>query len=333
MKFENTFVDDSFEKQALIVAYPHDSSEWGGFLKAAQSEFLFFVQKFIENTQEKLICFVPPSATQELKDFFNQFDNIRYELLELTYSDIWLRDLSPKFFLKKEKMQALCFDFNSYGNKFQLNKDSIFYHEILKRFPMPSHWTKFILEGGAFEFGKNFEVFSTCEAVLNKNRNPNLEKEELEKFFQELGIKDGHFFERGLLGDHTDGHVDNLLRVHGKTLLAASAPQGHPQYFVCEELKEKLPSNYEVHFIELPDERDSSGEVLPLSYLNYVFFNGVVFLPVFNEAVFDEKAIAVFQKVFAGAVILPCPSRNITEGGGGSLHCMSVEIPNFIGDN
>jgi agmatine deiminase len=277
---------------------------------------------------------------------FNDPDDLKRVELELgatTYpvcchhfehNDIWIRDYGPLFMNGSEQAKVVKFGFNAWGGKFPpFDLDVTIPSQIADHLKLKVNESSLIVEGGAFEFNGNGLALSTLPCLIGENRNPGLDLSEIEQQICSLLNLDHLFlFSKGLVGDHTDGHVDNVARfIDPQTLLVASALQNDPQSEVCEvlyeeslRLKEKV-SDLKIIQVPLPAAKIHQGEILSRSYLNFIFVNGAMIVPTFNEQ--NEKAILnSFQNYFPDRQVIGVDCRELIYEGGG-LHCMTCHQP------
>ncbi len=225
------------------------------------------------------------------------------------------------------------FEFNAWGGKFppwdldnNIPKEIAFYlgYEI-ESYPL-------IMEGGALEFSGDGLILTTEECLLNKNRNPNLSKTDIENILKSVfNAEEIIWLKRGLEGDHTDGHIDNVARFIGpkKVLICKSNDEKDGNYEHLQESIEYLKkwkhpkTGDKLEIIELPMPDRSS-------YANFIFVNGGVIVPTFN-CPSDKTALEIFKKVFPDRKITGIDCSLLIEEGGG-LHCMTKQEP-FIWEN
>jgi len=258
------------------------------------------------------------------------------------YADVWFRDYGPTFVVNRDagKVAIVQWRFNAWGGKYPtLLKDGNIPYFISERMGIPLYMPGIILEGGAIEVNGRGTVLSTEQCLLNPNRNAGLSKEATEQYLADfLGAKNVIWLKRGLEGDDTDGHIDNLARfVDERTVVCA---------FEAEESDE----NYAVlrdNYVDLSEARDQDGNALrivmlrmppPLrdtvrgektrlaaSYTNFYIGNEVVLVPAFNHPN-DEKAQQVLRELFPGRTIIGIDCTDIIYGAG-TLHCISQQQP------
>jgi agmatine deiminase len=175
-----------------------------------------------------------------------------------------------------------------------------------------------VLEGGAIDGDGTGVVVTTEQCLLNPNRNPTLDKAQIEaRLRDDLGLTKVVWLGDGLLNDHTDGHVDNLARFVGEGKLA------------LPEAAENDP-NWQVYQHALRDARAAGRvlrdeEVVPASYMNFYIGNAAVVVPLYG-AENDAAAVRAVQALFPDREAVGLRADHILTGGG-SFHCISQQIP------
>jgi agmatine deiminase len=174
---------------------------------------------------------------------------------------------------------------------------------------------------------------TTEQCLLNPNRNPHLSKAEIEvRLMSELGFDRVLWLGDGLLGDHTDGHVDNLARFVAPGELAIPRPSGpdDPNAAVYADARARaLAFGLTVHELPSPGRLDDAGIVEPASYMNFAVCNGVVVVPTYGSYR-DDEAVAAIGALFPGRTAMGLRAEAVLTGGG-SFHCASQHAPKAPG--
>jgi agmatine deiminase len=165
--------------------------------------------------------------------------------------------------------------------------------------------------------------------LLNPNRNPGLARETIEERLRaSLGIDRLLWLGDGLLNDHTDGHVDNLARFVAEGVLALPTPEGSedPNAEVYEDARRRAEAfGLELRLVPSPGRVERDGEIIPASYMNFYIGNAAVVVPVYGAAN-DEAAVAAIGALFPGREAVGIRAEHILTGGG-SVHCISQQVP------
>jgi agmatine deiminase len=167
-----------------------------------------------------------------------------------------------------------------------------------------------VLEGGAIDSNGAGVILATEECLLSEQqqRNPGFGREDYEKLFQDwLGAGQVIWLARGLLGDDTHGHIDDIARFAGPDtiLLVKPTDRQDPNYAIYEEnyelLRKQLPTigrSWRIVELPLPEPRFFQGQRLPASYANFYVANRVVLVPTFNDPA-DRAALNVLGELFS----------------------------------
>ncbi|MEK4139723.1 MULTISPECIES: agmatine deiminase family protein [Paenibacillus] len=261
-------------------------------------------------------------------------------LLPIAHSDAWLRDNGPTFIVNKEgQMAGVNWKFNAWGGKYSpwdLDDEvapQILEHAQITRFDAP-----LVMEGGSIHTDGEGTLLTTEECLLNLNRNPELKREEIEEYVRNYtGTEAIIWLRRGLSGDETDGHVDNIacFAAPGKVIIQVCEDPQDENYEITQENLRILENatdakgrKLEIIKIQQPPRVDHDGSRLTLSYLNFYFVNGGIILPVFGGTATETDTLA--EKVLADLF----PDRKIrTVNGmaviteGGNVHCTTQQMP------
>ncbi len=192
-----------------------------------------------------------------------------------------------------------------------------------------------ILEGGAIDTDGTGLVVTTEQCLLNPNRNPQLSKADIEARLRDhLGFDRILWLGDGLLGDHTDGHVDNLARFVAPGVLAIPVASGDddPNAAVYADARARaLAFGLEVRDVPSPGRMDEAGIVEPASYMNFAVCNKVVVVPTYGSYR-DDEAVAAIGRLFPDRAAVGIRAEAVLTGGG-SFHCASQHAPlRGIGD-
>jgi agmatine deiminase len=161
-------------------------------------------------------------------------------------------------------------------------------------------------------------------------RNPGVSREQLEKAFRAyLGATEVIWLNRGIAGDDTHGHIDDLARFTSSdtVVIAAEPDRSDPNH---EPLKENLArlrarGNLRIATLPMPEPVYFNRQLLPASYANFYIANGLVLVPVFNDP-HDRVALNTLARLFPRREVIGIPCRDLVLGLG-TLHCMTQQQP------
>lgn len=244
------------------------------------------------------------------------------------FGDIWLRDTGPLFMTSSVGQAAAGFRFNGWGGKYSLPGDegvAAFVAELAGVSLARHGW---VLEGGAVDVDGSGLAVTTEQCLLNPNRNPRMDQAEIESHLRrDLGIDDVLWLGEGLLGDHTDGHVDNLARfVAPRTLAVPHPAPDDPNRAIMVDAHDRARDfGLDVVLIPSAGRYERDGEIVPASHMNFYVGNGVVVVPTYGVAS-DEAAVAAVGACFPGREAVGLRADHILTGGG-SFHCITQQQP------
>ena len=153
----------------------------------------------------------------------------RVTFYRIPTNEPWCRDHGPIFLTRDAdpKLAVVDWDYNAWGNKYPpFDLDEVVPTRVAEILKAPVFYPRMILEGGSIDVNGAGALFTTESCLLNKNRNPNLSREEIEKRLRDfLGISEILWLGEGTEGDDTDGHIDNLARFVSKRTVVAVVDQ------------------------------------------------------------------------------------------------------------
>ncbi|MGV6819121.1 MAG: agmatine deiminase family protein [Parvularcula sp.] len=313
--------------RALWVGWPRLPEEWDGQIDAAREEIAAFVRRASPHTPIR-IAVGDEAAAVAAKDHGLP----RYaEIIRIPTGDIWLRDTGPVFTLGADgDPMAHLFAFNGWGNKFLMEGDEATAAAIARHEDLVSHHHDIVLEGGAIETDGSGTFLTTRSCLLNANRNDAPETAQVEGWLGRLlGARQTLWLKEGLLGDHTDGHIDNIARfvAPGHIVCQHAGGSDDPHKDRLTNIEAELrATGLKVSTLPSPGRVENHhGKVLPASHLNYVITNGLILVPSFDADRADE-ASTVLQSLFPSHTAAALPARAILSGGG-TFHCMTTHVP------
>ena len=247
------------------------------------------------------------------------------------FGDIWMRDIAPVFLTDaRGEVASVRFVFNGWGGKYVYPGDEQIGARVQALRSLPSFGSELVCEGGALEVDGAGVCLTTREVALNPNRNPGRSEREVERaLIDALGVERVIWVDRGLLNDHTDGHIDNTARfiAQGRVLCMRASDAGDPNAGVLAEIERALQATgLEVETITSPGlVTGRDGRPLPASYLNFYIANASVVVPTFGSR-HDETALARYEQLFPGRAVRGVPAKVLLEEGG-TVHCITQQEP------
>ena len=339
---ENLRMPAEWEKQkSTWIAWPHNKKDWPNkfdFIPEIFAEIISHISKgqkvniLIENNVLK------KRAILILKNFKVNFSNIKFSLCKTDRA--WLRDSFPIFVKNKNKKILLNWKFNSWAKYKNFKKDNSIINKVKKVLKLQSispvfNRRKVVLEGGAIDVNGNGTLITTEECLLSKiqQRNSGFKKHDYEKiFFNYFGIRKIIWLKRGIVGDDTHGHIDDLARfVSENTIfLAYERNKKDVNYKILRNnfrILKKLDDFKKLKIIKIPmlKAKYIEGTRVPASYLNFYIANKVILVPTFNDKK-DKLVLKMFRKHFKSRKVVPIDC-SILIWGFGAIHCMTQQEP------
>jgi agmatine deiminase len=247
----------------------------------------------------------------------------------MPFFDIWLRDTGPLVLARDGARIALDYRGNGWGGKYPSPLDDALGALLAASIPVSHESRHMILEGGAIDVDGAGLLVTTEQCLLNPNRNPYMSRDDIEAELKlALGIERILWLGEGLIGDHTDGHVDNLARFVAPGVLALPEPDGpdDPNADIYADAWARA-EEFGIELVPLPSpgQVEIDGEVAAASYMNFYIGNAAVVVPV-HGAANDQAAINALKPLFPGRLVVGLPTDHILTGGG-SFHCISQQVP------
>ena len=302
-----------------------------------EKETVVFAQKLSQF--EKVIIIADPSNYEKAFKQCKQFSTV----WSIPTDFSWIRDNGPIFIKNdKEEVAGIHFRFNGWGNKFEkCNSIKELPKHLLAKLKIKRFTSDLILEGGGVSFDGQGTMITTEQMLMNKNRNFNFSKKQIEKEVKDLlGINKVIWLKKGLVEDEgTDGHVDCVAEYIA------------PKKILAQTIDDKNNPNYELLKINLEilkTEEDAQGnklEIFEMPYLpyfpklynntqyvspytNYYVANKSVLVPEVDPNL-DEKAYKLIQDLYIDRTIVPIPAYYQAIGGGGP-GCITQQLPKGI---
>jgi len=249
----------------------------------------------------------------------------------------WCRDHGPIFVKRGDKLAVVDWDYNAWGSKYPpYDDDDAVPQRVATLLDLPVFSPGIVMEGGALDVNGEGTLLTTESCLLNPNRNPHLNKLQIEQYLGNyLGVTNILWLGDGIVGDDTDGHVDDLTRFINPNTVVTVIEQD-PQddnYWPLQENRKRLrtmrdQSGNPLQVVELPMPGviEYDGQRLPASYANFYIANGVVLLPTYRNQKTDMAAMETLQKIFADRHVVGIDSTNLIWGLG-SFHCLTQQQP------
>jgi agmatine deiminase len=321
---------------ATWLAWPTDPLTWPD--RVPQVEEIFLQMMAALTPYETVNLLVDDEATEQAvrrRSSFAAVENIRFQ--RIPTADSWIRDYGPNF-LSDDKGGLAYNDwiFNAWGNKYEeLKKDNSIPSRLESILNVPRFEPGIVMEGGSIEVNGAGVVVTTEQCLLNPNRNPHLDRAQIEQYLRTyLGVEKVLWLGEGIVGDDTDGHVDDIARFvsPGTIVCALEEDPADPNYKPLHDNFKRLQhatdtrgKPFELITLPMPGIVGSRKSRLPASYANFYIANGVVLVPVFGHTN-DPRALQTIQRLFPDRRVLGINCEPIVWGMG-AIHCVTQQQP------
>ena len=257
--------------------------------------------------------------------------------------DVWIRDYGPLFVETADGLRILDFRFNAWGGKYpDLARDDRMPEFAAERLGLPLEKPDLVLEGGSVDFDGEGTVLTTEQCLLHPSRNPSLDRDGVEAALREwLGAERVIWLGRGIEGDDTDGHVDDIVRFIGPATVVACVETdlADPNCAILAENLARLRiardargRPIEVFPLPMPEPLEEENPVpghealrAPASYANFYIGNACVLVPTFGQES-DGVSLGILERLFPGRAVVGIDCRAVV-GGNGAVHCVTQQQP------
>jgi agmatine deiminase len=326
-------------QSAMWLSWPHKEASWPGKIEMIYPVYAKFI-KLIAEDQIVNINILDAAMKEKALRFLNEagadLNNVRFFMHPT--NDAWCRDHGPAFLINPVDKRKMIVDwgYNAWGNKYPpFDLDDNIPTLIAQHYNLPVVYPGIVMEGGSVDFNGKGTVLTTTSCLLNENRNPHLNKSQIEKYLIDYyGVSNVLWLGDGIVGDDTDGHIDDITRfVNEDTVVTVIEENTSDENFepLQENLKAlkgmRLETGKSLNIVELPmpDAIVFEDMRLPASYANFYIANKCVVVPTFRDKN-DDRALDILQKCFPGRRVVGLDSWDIIWGLG-SFHCLSQQEP------
>ena len=327
---------------ASWLAWPHAPLTWPNRLSEARQEFARLVRTLAET--ETVYVLTGSSDQASVSAIRQQLDadSLPIVPVPIATNDSWVRDYGPTFVVPsapgpQNRTRGVLWQFNAWGGKYQpYDSDAAAGKHICDYLGIEALPIPLVFEGGAIETNGNGCLVTTRSCALQPARNPQLDEAKIADHIRHaLGARHVLMAEGAqVVGDDTDGHVDQLVRfVTAETLVVAVSGAGDSQAASLEANQRSLDAEIagaglSLTTLPLPIPSEPvkvDGKVLPASYCNFYFCNQRLLVPQFGVPE-DEHALGLLRDLCPDREVIGLPSRYLLVGLG-SFHCLTQQQP------
>ena len=328
--------------EATWLTYPKNPDSWPGKIETIYPSYHLFVKTLAESERvyinvddERMLHHVKV----ELEKIGCNMQNISLQIIPS--NDAWCRDHGPAFLLNRSdaaKRAIVNWNHNAWGGKYPYELDTEVPVRVHDLFPeMQLFSPGIVMEGGSIDVNGCGDLLTTTSCLLNENRNPHLNQDQIEGYLRDYyGVENIIWLGDGIVGDDTDGHVDDLTRfVSEDTIITAVEEDAWDENYEplqknlrmlsrCRLANGKQPTIVE---LPMPDVVFYDNQRLPASYANFYLANGKVIFPTYR-CLTDNEAAYILEACFPDREVIGIDSTDIIWGLG-SFHCLSQQMPSL----
>ena len=327
--------------EATWLTYPKNPDSWPGKIETIYPSYHLFVKTLAEcemvhiNVDDDTML---QHVKKELEAIGTNMQNITLHIIPS--NDAWCRDHGPAFLVRSAGECApraiVNWNHNAWGGKYPYELDTEVPVRIHDLMPDMSIFSPgIVMEGGSIDVNGCGDLLTTTSCLLNPNRNPNLNQDQIEDYLRNYyGVDNIIWLADGIVGDDTDGHVDDLSRfVNPDTIVTVVENDAWDENYEplqrnlrilnrCRLANGKQPTIVE---LPMPDLVFYDNQRLPASYANFYIANDKVIFPTYR-CLADNEAAYILEALFPDREIIGIDSTDIIWGLG-SFHCLSQQMP------
>ena len=341
-----------FEKQKLVwIVWPHNKDDWPGYFTSIPITIANIISKI--STSQKVNLIIRKKENKNiilklLKEKNYKKSNVKF--YKINTDRIWIRDSGPIYAKSKlnGKKTILNFSFNGWSKYQNYKNDNKIPSEISKLTKVKevtpyidNREKKYypVLEGGAFDVNGNGSILLTKECLLSKKqeRNPGLSKKDYQIFLKRyLGVENFIWLNKGIEGDDTHGHIDDISRFVSNNTIMTSIEKNKKEknhkklnenLKILKNAKDINGEKFRIIKIPMPKAKYINKVRVPATYLNFFIANKAILLPVFNDKN-DIKVLKIFKSFFKHKKIISIDCSDLIWGFG-AIHCMTQQEPDI----
>lgn len=323
-----------------LLTWPHNPSDWPGKLREVRRAYINIIKALCPHEPVWLLT-QSPSHRRAIEKCL-EAESIPPEalhFLNIQTNRSWIRDYGPiSVYDPHQNPVLLNFQFNGWARfpaHHRDNEVSRALAPVLGRPLVDATWEgkSVVLEGGSIDTNGQGILLTTSECLLSKStqkRNPWMTRQDLESLFDHFfGIEQVIWLGRGIEGDDTHGHVDDITRFTSPdtVITMVESNREDPNHRALSENLAMLRNETDLNIVEIPMPQEARYRNfrIPVSYANFLIANGCVLVPVFEDP-HDAEALQIFKHLFSDRKVIGIHSRDILTGLGG-IHCISMQVP------
>ncbi len=329
--------------EATWIAWPHQQGDWPGKIAAIHFVYVEITRALARS--ERVRVLVPNVAAREqARRLLRQahVPSARVEFFVVPTDRSWTRDFGPLFVRSGSRLAITDWKFNGWAKYRNWRRDNAVNAQLAARLCLPrfvpmAGAKPVVLEGGSIDVNGRGALLTTEECLLSpiQARNPHLTRAQIEQALRDyLGVSRVLWLARGIAGDDTHGHVDDLARFTGpRTVVTVVETRARDENFRplrenrrrLARLRDQDGRPLEIVELPMPEARRHGRLRLPASYANFYIANRSVLVPTFNDP-HDRVALDALAQLFPTREIVGIHAVDLVWGLG-TLHCLTQQQP------
>ncbi len=324
---------------AIWLSWPHKRASWPGQFRPIPYVFAGIVAQISRFEAVRINCAAALQPRAQRLCAKAGADMERVTFYDHPTNDAWCRDHGPIFVKHRRTGEVAVTDWvhTAWGGKYPpYDLDNTIPPLVAKKLRMRRFENNMVLEGGSIDVNGEGLLLTSEQCLLNKNRNPHLSRTEIERNLCDyLGVTTVLWVGDGIIGDDTDGHIDDITRFYKPDgfITCVEKNRRDPNHRILAENLERLssfrtPQGRKFDLVELPMPKPFAiqGQQVPASYANFLIINGAVLVPTFRQKKRDAEACAIIGGCFPGREVIGIDCYDLIWGLG-TLHCISQQQP------
>jgi agmatine deiminase len=325
--------------QCTWISWPHKKESWPGKFAPVEPVIVRMVAALSQSELVRINVLDAAHEQSVRRQLEGRADAANVAFHHFATNDAWCRDHGAIFVTREgseSPLLALDFQFNAWGGKYPpYNLDNAVAAKMADALDVPCYTIDKVLEGGSIEVNGEGALLTTEQCLLHPNRNPTMTRDNIEQMLRDtLGINQVLWLGEGIVGDDTDGHIDDLTRFVADDTVVTVVEQdkSDDNYEPLADNRQRLAElrladgrPFKVLEMQMPRPVEFEGDRLPASYANFYIGNRVVLLPTFNDPA-DEPNRQLLERCFPGRDVVGIDCTDLVLGLG-TFHCLTQQVP------
>ena len=326
-------------QHATLLVWPHIHSDWKTSLSKIEKTYLDLVKAITTQQIVIIVCFDTSHqahVSTQCQTHHCNMANIEFSIIPT--NDTWVRDFGPQFLKNKysDGYVYLDFIFNAWGEKYSHDLDQVFSKTLWEQINTSAckyQQANLVLEGGNLDFDEDCNLLINLHCLQQSNTNTSV-VEEIKSIFNANEIFALEV--PPLSGDDTNGHIDTLARfINNDTIVIAKCSDtNNPNHATLHEVNKQINTliktshkKYKIATVPTPKTiyHDSAGNILPANYINFLFINNSLLIPIYNDE-YDAIALQAYKAICPEREVIGIDATELIQQFG-SLHCATLQIP------